>query len=145
MTDLKEVKGIIDKVSGWVQGQGPKQEKRGKAWSSITGLVIGAIALFTVAYISWRAHRQGKKLAKLQHERDVAEQRKITNEVSARVMKNAARAATLRKQAEESKAKIEELDKEIAEIEARRTRNKNEIDAVKNWDDVARLRAGGGS
>lgn len=145
MTKLNDVKGILDKLVDWTKGQGEKQSKRSNPWGWVTGLLVSAVALFTAGFLAWRARKQGKELAKLKHEKDVAEQKKITSEASSKTIKNQVKAATLRADAVEAIEKIKELDKQIEEIEARRTKHEKQIDAVKNWDDVARLRTSEGS
>jgi hypothetical protein len=135
---------MLDKLADWVKGQGEPQQERARPVSWVTGLVIAAIAMMAIAFFYWRSWRQGKKLAKLLHEKDVLEQKAIQAEIDSKIKKTNIEAARRRRAASEAWVKAKELDEQIRAATERKTRTTEEIDALKNWRDVDRYLDGDG-
>jgi septal ring factor EnvC (AmiA/AmiB activator) len=138
-----DAKKLGNKLTEWVKGQGGKQQKRGKPWSWIAGLVVAAIAMLTIGIMYWRAWRQGKELAKLKHERDVAEQNKARAEVEDRVARNEEEAKKLLEEAAAADKRAAAIDAKLKEAADAKTKTDEDIDALKNWRDVDRYLSGG--
>lgn len=100
--------------------------KKGIGW--IFGIIAGAVAALIIGMLSFRAWKTGKKLAALQHEKDVAEE--------------------LKEQAK-AQEEIDKIDEQIKVIdtslqEAKETYIKavETIDQIKNWDDFDKMYGG---
>ncbi len=127
------VKTLIDKLIDWIND---KKGNNGGTLSTVLGLIAAGIAFLTVAYLSWRARRQGKKLAKLLHERDLKAQEKINIEETVKVVKNASRAASLRDKVVDAEVALGVLDSKIKQLKEARNKDVKRIKDLKNWDDV---------
>jgi septal ring factor EnvC (AmiA/AmiB activator) len=134
----KELRSTLDKIAGWVRGQGQKQPQRSAAGGWVTGLVVAAIAMLVVGALYFRAWRQGRKLAKLLHEKDVAEQEVARKKAADRVKLNNEEAMKLEAEIEATEKDIAVLDSELNAASARKTRTDETIDALRNWRDVDR-------
>lgn len=142
MTNLGDAKKTLDKLTGWVKGQGEKQQKRKAPWAWVTTLVVGAVALFAVGFMYWRSWKQGRELAKLKHKRDVAEQEKKRTSVSEAIAVTDKKIRTHSLEAERAKKRVDELDKDLGKITNESNETREKIDALKNWRDVDRYLGG---
>lgn len=137
-------KQMLDRLADWVKNQGSKQQDRPQPWSWVTGLLVAAIAMLAIGFFYWRSWRQGKKIAKLLHEKDVQEQEAAKAKVDRSVRETNIEAARRRKRASEAYLRAQELDRKVKEASDHRTKTAEEIDALKNWRDVDRYLSGGG-
>ncbi len=138
MPNLSDAKGTLDKLTGWVKGQGKKQQSRKAPWAWITTLLVGAVALFAVGFMYWRSWKQGRALAKLKHERDVVEQNKARAEVTDAMAVNEKKIRTHSLEIERSKHRIKRLDVDLGKITDETIETHEKIDLLKNWRDVDR-------
>lgn len=131
--NLSKIKNML---LGWVKGQSETQQDRKGPWAWIAGLVVTLVSMAGLAFMAYREWKQGKEIAKLKHERDVAEEVKHRGEMAKQVTKNEVRAAVLRKKGRDAEEKIKELDEQLKGLEENATKNNQEIDALRNWRDV---------
>jgi hypothetical protein len=129
-------KTIVDKLSGWIKGQGDKQSKRKSPWKWVTGLLVGAVALFTIGFMYWRAWKQGRELAKLKHQRDVADEEKKQAKITEAMAANDAKASLHSLEAKKAELKVEKIDMELRNIEHDKRITNSEIGNLKNWRDI---------
>lgn len=133
---------MLQKIVDWVDSQGKKQPERNRVWRWVLGLGIGAIVLFFLTYMAWRAYKQGRELAKLKHERDVNVQRQIKAEKDALLEANTEKidkhAETLVHLRNENK----QIDAAIQAIEEEYLSTKERINALQTWDDIDKYLAG---
>lgn len=96
-----------------------EEGKKGVGW--IFGLIAGLISIIVISILSMRARKARKKLAALQHEKDVAEELKIQ-----------AKAQELIDKIDEE---IKVIDSSLQETKKTYIETIETIDQIKNWDD----------
>jgi len=138
MPDKDAPKGTLDSVNKWVKDQGKKQESRSTPMAWVTSLIVGAVALLAVGFMYWRSWKQGRELAKLKHEKDVAVQGEIRAKAQSALDENNKAAAVHSLSVQKSKQLVEKLEGDLKAIEARKVKTDAEINALKSWDDVDR-------
>jgi len=131
-----ETKKTLDKVVDWIKSNKETHGGSKSPWSLVVGLMTAAVALLATGFMYYRAWKQGKVIAKLKHEKDLAEQVKLTGEVARQVSKNKVQAAILRKKGKLAEEKIKELDTQLKELDDVRTKTTNDIKAINSWSDV---------
>lgn len=102
----------------------------------LIGLLVLVLGTVAVAFLSYQLSKNGKELAKLKHEKDVAEEAKHQAEVASELLFLEER----RKLAAEHAAEIEEeiavmQEREVA-FQVERDRLHQVIDRIQSWDDV---------
>ena len=102
----------------------------------VTKLVILIIGLSVIAVFAWSSWRNGKKLAKLEHERDVLEEEKHQAELDNKL-------DALERRKEEALADIAAIDDAVASLEDEKRLNDKrheealkDIDSIDSWDDI---------
>ncbi len=134
----KPEKVMLNQLESWVKSQGEKQQKRGKSWSWVSGLLVAAIAMLAIGFAYFRAWKQGRELAKLKHEKDVAKQelevKKVTDLVTEREKTQAKKWVVIR----EAEDKIVAIDAALKVLDEKKAETHATIDAMRNWDDVDR-------
>lgn len=138
MPNLGDITNSLDKITGWVKGQGEKQQDRKAPWNWITGLIVGVVALVAVGLMYWRSWKQGRELAKLKHERDVNEQERERAEVTKAMAINQKKIHTHSIEVQKAKNRIREIDEFIDEEEDKKAETCEKINALKNWRDLDR-------
>lgn len=129
---------LVDKLTGWVKGQGPKQEKRSTSWGWTTSLAVGAVAMLAVGFMYWRSWKQGRRLAKLEHERDLTEQTKAKAALAAETAATNKKIQLNELEAIRAKNRIKRLDEDLGKITDETIETREKIDMLKNWRDVDR-------
>lgn len=137
-------KSVVERVVDWANSQGGEQKSRSRPWRWVVGLGIGAVVLFFIAFLTWRAFRQGRELAKLKHERDVGEQNKIRAEKEMLLEANERDISKYNAKVWELRGEIKRIDDGIEAVEEENRRAKESIDALQTWDDVDKWLAGDG-
>lgn len=141
----EEAKKVLDKLIDWVRAQGQSQQQASGSWKWITGLLVTAVALFSIGIMYWRAHKQGKEIAELKHERDLAAQRARIAKFEEKAAKATVWRDTIRRRALKAVAQVKSLDAEIKELENVNSETKKTIDDLKNWRDVDRYESRSGN
>lgn len=131
----------MKKLVNWLK----KLRSKSGGWGWVTKLLAAAIGFLTVGFLAYKNWKQGKKLAKLLHERDVAVQEKAAAELS-KLLESS------QKMIDEKRRKIEKMTVEMAALEFQLEQVENEkletaktIDAIKSWDGVDRFLSNDGS
>ena len=132
MTDIVT---LANGLRDWIKNQGKANSNRDGLWKWLSGLMVSAIAMLTIGMMYWRARKQGKQLAKLLHERDLAEEIVNRGKVLDFVSRNEIEAEKRRATTKEAKIVIDEIDKTIMEIKNNATKTKTDIQNLKNWRD----------
>jgi len=128
-------KKALDQLGSWVKSQG-KKTTGAKGW--LWGLLVGAIALATVAFFYYRAWQRGKELAKLKHARDVQQQEQQRENIDMQLAADEAQKKRLLGQAELREKAISAINDEIQAVQARKERDAKDIDAIRSWRDFDR-------
>lgn len=110
-------------------------EGKTKKTGLIYSVVAGVIAVTIIGLLSFRLWRQGKKIVKLQHEKDVNDELAIQSEKEAILAKNEQERITSQNKVFEIKEKIKEIDENMAEAKENYAQAKEIIHEVKTWDD----------
>ena len=127
---------VLDKFVESLKSQISSRNKAPKPVSWIWGLLLFAVTAIATGLLYWRLHKKGKELAKLKHEKDVAKQ-----EVERAIVKNEiSKHETTIKVAKESVLrkleKVTVLQRKIAIAEDNIRKVRNNVQALKNWDDI---------
>ena len=137
---VKKVTDELKGLAGWVQGKKaeavPTAAKAGSPWGWVVGLVVSAVVFLVLAFVGFALWRKGRELAKLKHEKDVAEEKKKQAEVDQAADKLMVRKAALGKEIEELTDEIETAQKAISLIESDREKLHEKINKITNWDDL---------
>ena len=116
---MSDTKDMVDTLLGvFKQLKGEKGDKK-RGW--IFGVLAAGVAALIIGLLSWRAHKTGKKLAKLQHEKDVAEEKKEQ--------------AKAQDEIDKIDEKIKVIDESLQEAKETYNQAKETIDEIKTWDD----------
>lgn len=122
---------LLDLFKSLKGGTDGTKNKAGVILAALTGIV----ALTVIAILSFRAWRMGKKLAKLQHEKDVADEKAEQAVADAMI-------AESEEEKQAAQAQIEEIRKRLLEIavatqEAQTTYDqaKESINEIETWED----------
>lgn len=105
-----------------------------KRTGAIFGFLGGAVALLLIGLLSWRAHRNGKKLAKLLHEKAVNEEKKIRAKNLEKIARSEAKKKEAAERIAEIEKKIEVVDESIKVAKDIRQKTKETIEQIKDWD-----------
>jgi uncharacterized protein HemX len=142
MNGTAEVKAFVEKLADWVKSQGPKQQSRSGTSGLIVGALVAGVAMLTLAFMQWRSWRQGQKLAALEHERDVQNQKAEMAKALAKVKDNEAAITDLTYEAAKADERIAAIDAEMKQTDDAKVRTLDEIEKIKSWRDVDRYLAG---
>jgi len=160
--DTQKIEEALQGILGWVQKQKeaaqetqpqctqpaaqPNQPAQpapartpASPWNWVVGLIVAAVVLIGLSILSWYLWSKGKELAKLRHEKDVAEMEKHTAEVQAELTVLEDKREDLQTKALECESKITELSIMIEKTEAERQAAHAKIDTLTSWDDVDRM------
>lgn len=126
-------KETVDKLLGVFKKL--KGEKGGGKKGWLIGGIAGGIALIIIGILTWRAFRQGKKLAKLLHEKAVAEEKEIQAVANAKIAESEEKRLEAAKKVEEIRQKIITINESMEEAVSIRDQAKETINEIKTWDD----------
>ena len=130
MSDEKE---LLDKIVNWLKD---KKNSDSGVWGWVSGLLVTAVSMIVLGILYWKAYKQGQKLAKLLHERDVAEQEVVRNELIAVVENNEAKIAERSKKIDAIYNDIKVIDLRLGELENAKQTTTARIASLKGWDDI---------
>lgn len=134
MDDL--IKSFIDKLKNWILNNGVTQQTRTATSSWIMGIAVAAVSAVVLAYYYYMASKKGKEIAKLKHESDVNKEKalQIVENTKINATKEEIQAAL--EEIHKHEEIIKETDVKIKEWELAHANIEQEINAIKNWDDV---------
>lgn len=127
---------FVEKIANWAKSQGEKQEDRSSPWAWVVGLVVAAIAAVAIGYAGYKQRKKGKELAKLKHEKDVAEKLKEERKIIDATTSSATLGAKMRKDIEILDDKLSSLNEEIKAVEDEQETTNETINKLSNWRDV---------
>ena len=110
--------------------------KKDDGMSKPVKIMMGVAAFVVVAYLSYKAYKRAKVLAKAKHDRDMAKEALKQKELEWELapineeIEEKLRAVT------ELKEKVKDLDAEHARLEEVYDYEEAKIGAIKNWDDM---------
>lgn len=117
-----------------------KKTDSGSIWPKLIAfLITTGVGLFTVVFTYWKMKKQGEELAKLQHEKDTAEEEKRQAVAAAATAKNDEEAKALAADIEQRRLVIADLNYKAEKIVADQKAAKEKIDAAKDWSDLDNL------
>jgi len=123
-----------------LKGEG-KDGKKSKA-GIILAALTGAVALTIIGILSFRAWKTGKKLAKLQHEKAVTDEKAEQAVADAMIAESEEEKQAAQAQIEEVRRKLLALAEAMQEAETTYEQAKETIHEIKNWDDFDKLTRG---
>ncbi len=141
MTLKNDAEKLVSYLVDWVKAQSSAQEGRKAPWSWVVSLITGLVALSIVGFVYYRSWRQGKELAKLQHDKDVNEQLRLRGENARALATNKVQRAVLKKKGQEAAAKVKELDLQIKDLENAKNETIKDIEELNSWSGVDKLLA----
>lgn len=133
---MSKDKETVDRLLGVFRKLKGEKGKGGKQRGLIIGGIAAAVAFLIIGLLSWRAFRQGKKLAKLMHEKAVQEELAEQAKANEKIAESEARRLEAVKKVEEIRKKIAGIDEAMKEAESIRDQSKETIDEIKTWDDL---------
>lgn len=157
MPDEQKIEEALQGILGWIQKQkdatkeAPPQCTTPSAsqpvpartpespWNWVVGLVVAAVVFIGLSILSWYLWSKGKELAKLRHEKDVAEMAKHQAEVQAELTVLEEKRISLEVEAKIQEGRVETLRMAIQRAEAERQATHAKIDTLTSWDDVDRM------
>lgn len=132
---LDKFKNILTSIKDWFVAKGEsKNTSNSSTYKWLISLFVGALSLIGLAYAAWVQYKQGKELAKLKHEKDLAEQVLIREKLDARVNVEEDKSKDLEQKVKLSEIKLIEIDHNLTKAKDDHEQISNEIKAIDNWD-----------
>lgn len=106
------------------------------------GVLIGlalSVAMIIIGLLSFRAWKNGKKMAKLLHEKAVAEEKEIQASADALIADSEAKKKAAAEQVELLRQKILEINERLQETESIYEQSKETISEIKTWEEFDRF------
>ena len=124
-----------------IQVPQPQSKSGGKSSAGwIAGLIGIVVALFTIIGFSIRAWRMGRKIAKLQHEKDVAEEKKIQAEADKKVAELEEKKQKTEEEIRKHQEVIDSSQQKIDNMKKDREATIRKIEEALTWEDLDNLK-----
>ena len=132
---MDKLQSILTSIKDWFVSKGESKNSSGSTtYKWLIGLFVGALSLLGLAYAVWVQYKQGKELAKLKHEKDLAEEKLKQDEFNKKVAVHDLDIVESNKNIADSKKEIEELEVKLKKAEEDNKRISDEINAINDWD-----------
>jgi hypothetical protein len=115
-----------------------KAKKSGSAWKWILGIVIAIVLVF----VAWMLKRQADKIAALEAEKKLADEKAKDMELRAKQEKDAAMAKALREEAEKLRAQAAERETALIALKKQNEEAKKAVDNAKDWQELEKQARG---
>lgn len=115
-----------------------KAKKSGNAWKWVLGIVIAIV----LAFVIWMLKRQADKIAVLEAEKKLADEKAKDMELQAKHEKDSAMAKALREEAEKLRAKAAERDTELKALKKQTEEAQKAVNNAKNWQELEKQARG---
>lgn len=115
-----------------------KAKKSGNVWKWILGIVIAIVLTF----VAWMLKRQADKIAVLEAEKKLADEKAKDMELQAKQEKNAAMAEALREEAVKLRAKAAAREAELEVLRKQNEEAQKAVDNAKNWQELEKQARG---
>ena len=119
--------------------QGKKTSGK-KGW--IAGLAAGILTLVALGLLFWKLFQNGRKHAKIEHERDMLVEKEKQARVDAEISDNVEEIERLKVVAEEALEDATDKRRELLQIRAEARVTDEVIKSLQTWDDVDKYLAG---
>lgn len=113
--------------------QGKKTSGK-KGW--IAGVAAGILTLVALGLLFWKLFQNGRKHARVEHERDMLVEKEKQARVDAEVSDNIEEIERLKIEANNALAEATEKRKELLEIRAENRTTDEVINSLKTWEDI---------
>ncbi len=100
------------------------------------GVAIGAAAIIAMVLISYKAYFQAKRVAKLLHEKDLAEEKKCRLVVDGVLEENEEKVDKYNAKIVHLDEKLKTLDHVLIATEKKWQIEKEKVNALENWKDI---------
>jgi peptidoglycan hydrolase CwlO-like protein len=116
-----------------------KKDENGKRRKGVfIGLAL-SVAMIIIGLLSFRAWKNGKKMAKLLHEKAVAEEKEIQASADALIADSEEKKKAAAAQAEAIRQKILKINEALQETESVYEQSKETIKEIKTWEEFDRF------
>lgn len=116
--------------------------KKGEDGKRRKGVFIGlalSVAMIIIGLLSFRAWKNGKKMAKLLHEKAVAEEKEVQAAANALIADSEEKKKAAAKQVELLRQKILKINEALKETESIYEQSKETITEIKTWEEFDRF------
>lgn len=100
------------------------------------GLAIGAASIIAMALVSYKAYFQARKVAKLLHEKDLAEEKKYRLVVKGTLEENEEKVDKYNAKIVHLDEKLKTLDHVLIATEEKWQIEREKVNALENWKDI---------
>jgi len=116
-----------------------KRDENGKSRKGVfIGLAL-SVAMIIIGLLSFRAWKTGKKMAKLLHEKAVAEEKEIQASANALIAESEEKKKAAAEQVELLRQKILKINEQLQETESVYEQSKETIKEIKTWEEFDRF------
>jgi len=116
-----------------------KKDEDGKRRKGVfIGLAL-SVAMIIIGLLSFRAWKNGKKMAKLLHEKAVAEEKEIQASANALIADSEEKKKAAAEQVELLRQKILKINERLQETESIYEQSKETISEIKSWEEFDRF------
>lgn len=126
---------LFEKAKETILSQNEK-EKESKNTGWVAPVVVGVLVLLMAAFFGFFAWRKGRELAKLKHEKDVADEEALQAAADARLAQDQAERDEAAQRLTDAAQRVQELEERIAESKEKYEETRKQLDRITNWDDV---------
>lgn len=131
---METLKKYLTKLKDWLTAKGEsKNSSSSSIYKWVLGIVVGAISLLGLAYAAYVQYKQGKELAKLKHEKDLAAEKLKQDELKAKIATHELDIVESLKNIADSKQELKDLEEKLKKAEEDNKRISDEINAIDNW------------
>ena len=135
------MKKALDKLKDsriikWLWKKSASQKGRSGISKWAVGLGVGLVIVIALSFIFYKYNKMGKKIAKLKHERDLAEEKEHALNLKLDIEENDEEIANLLEDIDKYNKKIIEITYTLEELEEKRLLEGLKIDAIENWEEM---------
>lgn len=138
--NTQDTNAVVQKAFEAIQEFQGKKTSGKNSW--IAGIAAGILTLVALSLLFWKLFQNGKKQAKIAHERDMFVEKELQAVVDSQVSENVEEKGKLLDQAAEHRAAANEARKELLQVRLENIKTNELIDSLKTWEDVDKYLAG---
>lgn len=133
--NLTEIKQKLDGILGIVQKKKEESRAAGTSWGWVTAALAAVLAFIGLAFAAYDAWKKGREIAKLKHEKDLAEETKQKVIAEEKITKEYTKQKSQQILISSLETKIAAINTKIGNAEQQRQNIHSKIDQVTSWAD----------